>query len=40
LIVKQGGKIAGFNFLIELGFLSGRDILANYSENITTLVDY
>ena len=40
LIEKQGGKIAGFNFLIELSFLAGRDILANYSENITTLVDY
>lgn len=40
LITKQGGKVAGFNFLIELGFLSGRDMLTNYSENITTLVDY
>ena len=40
LIEKQGGKIAGFNFLIELSFLAGRDILTSYSENITTLVDY
>ena len=40
LINKQGGKIAGFNFLIELGFLQGRDLLTNFSENITTLVDY
>lgn len=40
LIKKQGGKIAGFNFLIELNFLDGREVLADYSENITTLVAY
>jgi len=35
LIEKQGGKIAGFNFLIELSFLARRDILTSYTENIT-----
>jgi adenine phosphoribosyltransferase len=40
LIKKQGGKVAGFNFLIELSFLEGREMLKEYSENITTLVDF
>ncbi len=40
LITKQGGKVAGFNFLIELSFLEGREMLKEYSENITTLVDF
>ena len=40
LILKQGGKIAGFNFLIELSFLEGKKILEEYSENISTLVAY
>ncbi len=40
LILKEGGKIAGFNFLIELGFLEGHKILSEYSENISTLVAY
>ena len=40
LIVKQGGKVAGFNFLIELTFLGGQKTIAPYSENISTLVAY
>jgi len=40
LVTKQGGNVAGFNFLIELSFLEGREMLKEYSENITTLVDY
>lgn len=40
LIIKQGGKIAGFDFLIELSFLEGKNILKEYSENISTLVAY
>lgn len=40
LVLKEGGKIAGFNFLIELGFLDGRNVISEYSENISTLVAY
>ncbi|MEX1000988.1 MAG: adenine phosphoribosyltransferase [Crocinitomicaceae bacterium] len=40
LILKQGGKVGGFDFLIELSFLGGRDLLTNYSKNISTLVAY
>lgn len=40
LITKQGGTVAGFNFLIGLSFLQGNEKLTNYSENISTLVAY
>ncbi len=40
LVSKQGGKIAGFDFIIELNFLEGREVLKEYSENISTLVAY
>ena len=40
LILKQGGKLAGFNFLIALSFLEGEKMLTPYSENISTLVAY
>lgn len=40
LVKKQGGNVAGFNFLIDLTFLGGQDQLTQYSENISTLVDY
>lgn len=40
LIQKCGGVVAGFNFLVELDFLEGRNKLMPYSENITNLVAY
>lgn len=40
LITKQGGHIAGFDFMIELNFLEGREVLKEYSENISTFVAY
>lgn len=40
LIKKQGGEVAGFNFLIDLTFLNGKDMLTPYTENISTLVAY
>lgn len=40
LIEKAGGKVAGFNFLVELEFLKGRSKLESYSENISNLVAY
>lgn len=38
LVEKLGGKVAGFAFVIELDFLSGRDKLGNYP--IQSLVHY
>lgn len=40
LIRKCGGEVAGFNFLVELEFLEGRNKLMSYSENISNLVAY
>ncbi|MDP6908391.1 MAG: adenine phosphoribosyltransferase [Flavobacteriales bacterium] len=40
LIQKQNGTVAGFAFLVELGFLNGTDTLRQYSENILSLVNY
>lgn len=40
LITQMGGKIAGFNFLVELEFLGGREKLKGFSDNISTFVTY
>ncbi|MES2798892.1 MAG: adenine phosphoribosyltransferase [Bacteroidota bacterium] len=40
LIGKCGGEIYGFNFLVSLDFLNGKEILKSYSENITNLVAF
>jgi adenine phosphoribosyltransferase len=40
LIIKQGGRVAGYNFFIELSFLDGQNLITPYSENISTLVAY
>lgn len=40
LIKRQGAEVIGFNFLVELSFLNGRDKISTYSENITNLVRY
>ncbi|WP_341901908.1 adenine phosphoribosyltransferase [Fluviicola taffensis] len=40
LIQKCGGEVAGFNFLVGLNFLNGKEKLKNYSNNITNLVAY
>lgn len=40
LISMQGGNVAGFAFLVELDFLDGRKKLNNYSDNVTSLVNY
>lgn len=40
LIRKQQAQVIGFNFLVELSFLNGKNAIANYSENISTLVRY
>ena len=40
LVQQQGGRVAGFGFLIELGFLEGAKRLQSYSDNIINLVTY
>lgn len=40
LVQRQGGKVAGFGFLIELGFLKGAERLQKYSDTIINLVTY
>ena len=40
LVSSAGGTVAGFSFLIGLGFLNGDERLRNHSANIYTLVNY
>ncbi|MCB9196186.1 MAG: adenine phosphoribosyltransferase [Flavobacteriales bacterium] len=40
LIMKEGGKIAGFSFLVELEFLAGKAKLETYTQNIQSLIKY
>ena len=40
LVKLLGGTVAGFSFLVELGFLGGREKLEVYTPEITTLVKY
>jgi adenine phosphoribosyltransferase len=40
LIKGQGAKIAGFAFLIELGFLNGLEKIKQHSENSISLIKY
>lgn len=40
LILLQDGVVAGFDFIVELSFLSGQDKLRNYSENIHNLAGW
>lgn len=40
LIEMKKAKVSAFTFVVELGFLEGRKVLAPYSENIISLVDY
>jgi len=40
LIQNCQGVVAGFNFMVELQFLEGREKLKTYSDNISNLVQY
>ena len=40
LVEMQGGKVAGFAFVVELDFLKGKERLTKYSQNIVSLVNY
>jgi adenine phosphoribosyltransferase len=40
LILKAGGEVAAFNFLIGLNFLNGNEKLSKYCSDIVNLVNY
>ena len=40
LVEDSGAVVAGFNFVIGLDFLNGKNKLTNYTNNITCLVHY
>lgn len=40
LVKKLGGQVIAFSFLIELGFLGGREKLEKYTDTILSLVHY
>jgi len=40
LVQKHGGNVAGFGFIIELGFLGGAQRLEKYTKNIINLATY
>ncbi len=40
LIKKCGGEVVGFDFLVGLDFLNGREKLMTHSSNIQTLINY
>ncbi|HTE01170.1 MAG TPA: adenine phosphoribosyltransferase [Mucilaginibacter sp.] len=40
LIKEMGGIVAGFAFVVGLGFLKGRERIASLSDNIIVLADY
>jgi adenine phosphoribosyltransferase len=40
LIKVQGANVIGFNFLVELAFLGGENVISSYSNNLSTIVKY
>jgi adenine phosphoribosyltransferase len=40
LIQEMGGVVAGFSFVVELGFLNGRERLAPINDRIIVLAEY
>ena len=40
LIHKCGGSVYGFNFIVELSFLNGKQKLMNHSSNIDNLITF
>jgi adenine phosphoribosyltransferase len=40
LVTQLGGEVAGFSFIIALGFLKGEEKLTNFSDKLVTLVNY
>jgi adenine phosphoribosyltransferase len=40
LILKQNANVSGFNFIVELDFLKGREALSSYNARVDSLVTY
>lgn len=40
LVKEEGGQVAGFAFIVELSFLSGKDKIAPYTPNIESVISY
>lgn len=40
LVKKQGGEVVGFSFVVELGFLKGREKLDAYNAPVNEMVKY
>jgi adenine phosphoribosyltransferase len=40
LVRRCGAEVTGFNFIVELGFLKGKEKLVNHTTNITCLATY
>lgn len=40
LVKMEGGQIAGFSFLIGLGFLGGKAALSVYSAQVNSIIEY
>ena len=40
LVQMEGGKVAGFSFIAELDFLSGREKIYPYSKNIVSAINF
>ena len=40
LVKEMGGEVAGFSFVVGLGFLNGRERIAPLSDNVIVLADY
>lgn len=40
LVKAEGGQVAGFAFIVELSFLSGKEKIASYSPNIESVISY
>jgi adenine phosphoribosyltransferase len=40
LILKQGGKVGGFSFVVELDFLKGRERIQKYSDTVHSLIHF
>ncbi len=40
LVKKLNGEVVGFSFLVEIGFLGGREKLTQYTQEIASMVNY
>ena len=40
LVKAEGGLIAGFAFIVELGFLSGMDKISTYTSDVVSIISY